>query len=91
MGVVKKEDVGVYLDAGLPNLKGSFSTGGTWEGFGSATGVYSASGSGGYPSGGATGNYKQINFNANKYSSVYRDNIATVQPLTAALMFCIRY
>ena len=87
--------VGTVKDAGLPNIKG-----GTTNGYSSLS---TAGGSNGaiYMAGSDTGHYGansatsqfRSNFaiDASLYSSIYRDDITTVQPKSVTVKFCIKY
>ena len=79
---------GTYKDAGLPNIKG----GGSW-------------GKGSNPSGALYTTYTDynsgtsvaetpsyyLNFDASRSSSVYKNNVTTVQPESLTLLPCIKY
>ena len=78
------------VEAGLPNIKCSFSHVGAWEGFNYPTGSATASGSGGYPQTGSGGGYKTLTIDASIGSSVY-GNSDTVQPPSSLklLYYCV--
>ena len=82
-----------YIDAGLPNITGSVGTGATpWGAAG--TGVFTGSpgrANGLYGGGGDSGGGTNIYFNASKSSSIYKDDVDTVQPPSIKVRVKTRY
>ena len=89
--------VGTVKSAGLPNVKGSVSefrfkttnspqTSGAFGSAGVADDTYLAGADSSYAS-----KSSAFTFDAKRYSSVYRDDIDTVQPKSVTVKFCIKY
>lgn len=75
-------DIGSKVEAGLPNIKASYSAllrdDGVTE---SVTGAFSVSTPRSRSWSGSTGDgIRALSFNANTYNSIYKDNVNTVQP-----------
>ena len=92
-GTTDTAKVGQYLEAGLPNITGSFATGNHELGIRTVTGAFS-----GMNNGNGTGNvgaaenrnpYNGAEFSATKSNSLYGKS-STVQPLAILLVPCIK-
>lgn len=84
--------VGEYLETGLPNIKGAFNNGGyTFRRDVSSGGAFYTSGNSSYyPAVSSGEGINLLNFDASRSSSVYRDDIDTVQPPSITLLPCIK-
>ena len=72
---------GIFLEAALPNLVGNawyVPHGGYYEIYGN--GVFEISRSGSYGNATSGGHTHNINFDASRYNSIYKDDCDTVQP-----------
>lgn len=90
-----ENELGVYLDSKLPNIKGTFRLAGT-EGSSSLTGAFTAGKKGGYRGGGHEPNaYNPLmTFDASLYNpekTVYSDDCTIVQPPALVMKFIIKY
>lgn len=90
-------NVGTLIEAGIPNIKGNWPTiQGTpynLNGFGAAVYVYKANGASSNMDNSVSGTAKEnvAGINANRCSSVYKDNVTTVQPPAIVLIPIIKY
>ena len=75
-------DIGSKVEAGLPNIKASYSAFMRDDGINeSVSGAFSVSTPRSRSWNGASGDgVRALSFNANKYNSIYKDNVNTVQP-----------
>lgn len=77
--------------AGLPNINGSFNSGGEYYSGHVATGAFSVTTQNNYrPDGGAYVNAPYFTFNASWSNSIY-GNSTTVQPPALTLKYIIKY
>lgn len=91
-GTTELSQVGQYIEARLPNIKGGFGTYG-WTLNGQAYGAFYEDASGKSPNfgnDGASTSYAWGHLDASRYSSVYAEG-ASVQPNALLTMTCIRY
>lgn len=75
-------NAGTPISAGLPNIKGTFASRASTSNHNNklSGAFYSVSSASGGPSSGSSGGENVVGFNANNYSSIYKDDVTTVQP-----------
>lgn len=82
-----------YLDAGLPNIWGNFNANQLWDGSPVGYGAFAAYGSDKRNTPGSGGDSSQygFNFDASRCSSVYKNDVTTVQPPSIKVRVYTRY
>ena len=91
-GTTSTDNVGKFLEAGLPNITGSFTIQ-IDDGKEEHTGVFnevSKSNTQGYNRTGSVPGWDQFNFNANANKSIFKDNTNTVQPAANHVLIIIK-